>query len=200
MNVGAMNRRVTSRGRTVALPQEKGVVDLSDHHLTRGSRHLSVTLEAEIGTPLHQHLVVHRAMRLVTGGAAFPHGFMFENKIPGLLAVALGAGLIGAGKGQPSRRLHDVVTVRVVALHAVHVPLYHRVARRQAKLRVHPHMALETGLRRLAGIHNQAVEGGSSARFHVAAARSVAGFTTGVDAIGPRDRVDSGVNASRKNL
>jgi hypothetical protein len=50
-----------------------------------------MTSQAQIRIPLHKQLGIYRTMGLVTNGAAFPHGFMFEDEMPGLFSMALGA-------------------------------------------------------------------------------------------------------------
>ena len=91
MDVGSMHRGVTADSRTVALPQEKGMVHLADDHTATGPGHLCMTSQAQIRIPLHKQLGIYRTMGLVTNGAAFPHGFMFEDEMPGLFSMALGA-------------------------------------------------------------------------------------------------------------
>lgn len=63
----------------------------ADHNLTTGGLLLEMTLKTEIGVAGDEHLVVDRSVRVMTGGATFPHCFMLENKWPPLGGVALSA-------------------------------------------------------------------------------------------------------------
>src|SRR5690349_1907000 len=55
---------------------------------------LEVAPETKIGIARDQHLVVHRAVRIVAGCATFPHRFMLEDERPALRRVALTAGIV----------------------------------------------------------------------------------------------------------
>ena len=57
---------------------------------------LEMTLKTEILVPLDQHLVVHRPMRIMAGGAPFPHRFMLEYERAALRDMA-GAASIALG-------------------------------------------------------------------------------------------------------
>src|ERR1700722_13126454 len=97
---------------------------------------------------------------------------MLENEWLGLLAMTLPPFLIRGGHRQSARRLHDVHPVRIVALHAVHLPLEHRMMLRKVKSRLRLDMTLETGLGVLAGIDDKLPA--SAACGHVLARRAVA--------------------------
>ena len=75
---------------------------------------------------------------------------MLEDKWPGLVAMALRATFVLPRHGQPARRFHDVAAVRIMALHAVHVPFDNRMMLRQIKFGVDVEMTLKTGRRILA--------------------------------------------------
>ena len=156
------------------------MVRFPDDHPATGSGDLSMTLQTEICAMLHKQLVIHRPMGLVTSSAAFPHRFMFEDEVPGLLSMALGTRLIQSCQSQPACRFLDIVTVWIMTLHTVHFFLQDRMMGRKAKFGVHTHMTLEAGLRGLAGIYDQTMEGRSPTRFHVQTASSMTGFTAGV--------------------
>ena len=87
-----------------------------------------------------------------------------------------------------------------MALNTVHVLLQHGVVRGQAEFGVHAHVTLETGLRRLARVHDQTMEGGSPAGIHVPTAWPMTGFAAGVDASRSRGRMHSCVDTARKAL
>ena len=87
--------------------------------------------------------------------AAFAHGRVFKNERPGLFPMALGARFIQPRHGQSARRFHDVQAVRVVALDTVHLSLKH-------------------------WIDDELVQPARAAQGDVLAARSVAGFASGL--------------------
>ena len=72
------------------------MIDVADVELTGGigSVGLSVTPQTEITIANRQQLCVHGAVGIMAGGAAFAQRGMFKNERPGLLAVALGTGLV----------------------------------------------------------------------------------------------------------
>ena len=144
------------------LAKEKRMINLANHHRSTHPGSLGMTLQAEDCIPLHEQLAVHRSMREVTGNAPFPHRLVLMNKMTGLLTMALRAGFIQSGHSKPTCRLHDIVTMWIMTVHATHLVLEHGMMRGQAKLGVHSHMTLEAGLRRFTRIHNQAIERGAS--------------------------------------
>ena len=78
---------------------------------------LEVALQAEVLVALHEHFVVHAAVRIVASGAAFADGFMFENERAALLHVALHAGVLLDRHGSPAAA-NRLAFVRVVAIAA----------------------------------------------------------------------------------
>src|SRR5688572_5984231 len=99
----------------------------ADKNLTSrsGNMSLRVALEAKIVVALHEHFGIDRAMRLMTNRAAFPQRLMLENKWPRLIAVTFGTRLVEPPERQPACRFHDVEAMRIMALHAIHLPLDH---------------------------------------------------------------------------
>jgi hypothetical protein len=79
--------------------------------------------------------------------------------------------------GKSARRFHDVEAVRVVALHAVHLPFGHRMMLRQIELGVGFEMAGEARLRVAPRIHDEFSTAAPCC--DVFAAGSVAGFAAG---------------------
>jgi hypothetical protein len=67
---------------------------------SRGSLLLKVAFQAECLIPLHQHLLVHRAVDGVAGGATLANRLMLEDEWPALRNVALGAGISFPRMGQ----------------------------------------------------------------------------------------------------
>ena len=94
MNIGTMDGRVTAARRAMSLAQEKGMIRLADHDPPACSRNLGVALQAKVRVPLDEQLVIHGAMRLVTGRAALPHCLVLKRKVARLLAMTLGTRLI----------------------------------------------------------------------------------------------------------
>jgi hypothetical protein len=133
----------------------------------------------------------------MANGAALPQSLVLKNKRAGLLPVALSAGLVQAGHRQPAGWFEDIAAVRVVALSAVQVALQHGVMLGQVKLRLNGPMALETGCRVLAGVHNELPPAAASG--NVQAAGAMAGFAARL-ARGARSiEADAGVRAARED-
>lgn len=179
---------------------ETGMIHTADEKMSEAARCrslvLCVTTEAEIGVANHQHLGVDRAMRVMTDGAAFPQGRVFENERPGLIAVALGASFVQPGHGETMRRFHDVLAVRIVTLNAVHFAFNYRMMLRQVEFRIDLNVALKTGFRALAGIDDEFPP--SASNRNMFAGRAMARFT----ALHPRQlgvvQAQSGMRAGWK--
>ena len=97
---------------------------------------------------------------------------MLEHERARLLAMAPGALLVQPGHRQTAGRLHDVQAVGIVALHAIHLALKHRVMLRQVELRMDIEVALQATGRILARVVNEGPgacgdmpAGGAMARF-----------------------------------
>jgi len=148
---------VAAGGPASAKLQIEGVIHAADIDVALGAwtRLLGVAAEAKIGIRFGQQFGVDRTMRLMTDRAAFTQGGMFVNKWPGLLAMAVGAHFVLARHGQAAGGLHDVHAVRVVALDAVHFAFEHRMVLRIMKFGLHFQVALQAGLRVLAGIDDE---------------------------------------------
>jgi len=152
----------------VNVPDENSLVD---------GLGLRVAAQAEGGITGHEQLLIDRTMRLVTSHAAFPQGGMLKHKRPGLILVALGAILICPRHGQSARRLEEVISVRIMALPAIHVPFDHRMMLREHKVALHIEMAFKAGGGILAGIDDEL---GTTAGFNMPAAGPMTGFATGL--------------------
>ena len=70
------------------------MISLTNVEAPRRARYLSVAPEAQVHIALGQQLGVDAAVRIVASRAAFPQRLMLEDKGPGLLAMALGAGFV----------------------------------------------------------------------------------------------------------
>src|SRR5437867_4040169 len=104
-----------------------------------------MTLQAQVRIAFDQHLPIDRTVRGVADGAAFPHGFMLENKWSRLFAVAGRTALVEAGHCQTAGWFEDIAAVRVVALRAVHPVLDDGMVMREIEFSVRFEMALKTG-------------------------------------------------------
>src|ERR1700752_2857301 len=93
-------------------------------------------------------------MRGVAGHAPFAQRLVFKDKGARLLAMTLGAGFIQTRHRQASRRLQNLPSVRIMALHAVHPSFRDRVVLREIKFRVGLEVALKADLRGLARIYD----------------------------------------------
>lgn len=117
-------------------------------------------------------------MRGMANGAAFAQRFVLEGEGAGLFAMTLGAGFIEPRHRQPAAAFENIASVRVVALHTVHLLFQNRMMLRQTEFRVGLQMALKASGRILAGIDDEFAA--APASFDVFAARAMAGFTTGL--------------------
>ena len=153
--------------------------------------------EAEIEITLDQQLGIDAPVRAVADRAALPHRRMLEDKGPRLLPVALRAAFTPTRHGQPARRLEDVAAVRVMALHAIHLLLRHRVVLGKLELRLFLAMALVTSRRVFAGIDDEFAS--PAAARDMQARRPVARFAARLPQRASVFEVDSGVGAGRKD-
>ena len=140
-----------------------------------------MALETKIRVPRHKHLVVDRAVRIVTSGAAFAHRFMLEHKRTALRCVALTAGVV-LGEQRRSAASHRWTFMRIVATAATHLPVQHRVAVGQLELSALVQVALEADFGRLPGIDDRVMR---PAGLIVNAARAVARFASNLRGIRP---------------
>ncbi len=108
----------------------------------------------------------------MTRRAAFAQSWMFEYVWFCLFAVAIGTRFVHACHGKAAVRFHDVHTVRIVALDAVHFAFEDGVVLRQVEFNIGGNVALETGFGLFAGIDDKSASAGS----HVFASRAVARF------------------------
>jgi hypothetical protein len=129
--------------------------------------------QAKVVVALRQELAIHRTMWLMTNSAAFAQRFVFVNERPALLAVALRARFVEPRHRESARRFHDVMTVRIVALHAIHLAFGHWMMLRQTEIRVDVEVTLKTRRRIFSRIDDQTP---SAAHAHMFAARPVARF------------------------
>jgi len=149
---------------------------------------LSMAFGAQGLVALKEHLLIHRAVRIVTGCATLLHCLVFEDKRTSLSLVALEAGLVLALKLRTAA-LHDASLVRIVAIRAAHLAAQHRVAVGQAKLSLLVQVALEAGFRGFLGINDRTR---STTSRYVLAAGTVTGFAAnilGIFALGLKSAV-----------
>lgn len=194
-----MNGGVTAPAN--ALLQKHGVINLADVNVAGGhggALHLCVAAQTKICVGLNEQHPVDGTVRIVAGHAAFAHRFMLKNERSRLLAMTLRARFILPRHEQSARRFENVIAVRVVALHAIHVAFDDRMMRRQFKFRVNFQMAAKTGFGIFVRIDDELT---LAAGFDVAAAGAVTGFAAGFRRhlrVGKRDaRVRAGVEFAR---
>ena len=149
----------------------------ADYEISRrdvGTLDLQMALKAEVVVALDQQLSIERTVRAMARGATFAQGFVLEDEWPALFAVTLRALFVQARHGEAAGGFHDVVPVRVVALHAIHVAFNDRMMLRQVEFRMDIDVALKTRPWVLAGIHDEPAAAAADA--HVFAGWAVAGF------------------------
>lgn len=175
-----MHGRVTA-GRPAASGLQHGTVgNFADEKFAGGhalTLHLRMATQAKIRIGLREHFAIGRSVWIVANRAAFAHRFMFKHKWTRLFAMTLRAAFVQARHRKTARRTHDVATVRIVALNAIHPAFNHRMMLRQVELGVSFQMALKTGVRVFAGIDDELPT--SSARGNMFAARSMTRFASG---------------------
>lgn len=140
---------------------------------------LEVAFQAEIGIPLGEHLGIDGTMRFVTGGAAFPCGFMLENEGTTLGLMATNTGFVAAVGGR-CRASQCPALVRMMAVTAGHLAIFNRMMMRQLELSPFVQMALKAGLGRFARIDNRVA---GTTGLCVETAWSVTGFAAHVFAV-----------------
>ena len=89
----SMHGFVAPGGPTRALLHPDRVIGTSDQN-PPAPHLLEMAVEAQIVVSHREHLLVDGTMRVMTGGAAFAHGFVLEDKRAALRRMALQAILI----------------------------------------------------------------------------------------------------------
>lgn len=137
-------------------------------------------------------------MRAVANGAAFAHGFVFENKGPRLLPVTLRAVFILPRHRQTTGGFENIRAVWVMALHAIHSVFENGMAVRQLKLGVRFKVALKARCGIFPGIDDEF--SAPAPRRDVLARRAVTRFATGAARQFLLIEMNSRMNASWKFL
>lgn len=133
--------------------------------------------QTKIRIALDKHLLIDRTVRTVANDAAFAHRRVFKNKRASLAAMTLRTALILPRHGQAACRLEDIATVRVMALHTVHVAFDDGMVMRQVKFGVNVKVTLKTGCRVFTWIDDELR---AATGLDVPASRTVAGFAAGL--------------------
>ena len=175
------------------------MVDPADKEAAAGLL-LEMAFQAEALIAHLKHFVIHRAVGIMAGGAAFAHGLMFKHERPALGDVAFKAGIVfrvqrGAAPfdGRP--------LVGIMAVAAAHPAFRHQVVKGEFELSALVQMAFKTILGGATRIDNGlALAAGSdpraarpvidrrtpfSGRFHVKTGGAVAGFAAHIQSVGP---------------
>ena len=150
--------------------------DVADVNLSRWRRragNLGMTAQTEIGIALNQKIPIDRTVRVMTGGAAFAQGVVFEDHGPGLRTVTLRATFVQAGHGQAAGGFENVAAMRIVALHTIHARFKDGMVLRQMKLAFDIVVALKTRRGILARIDD---ESSPATGLDVLAAGAMTGF------------------------
>lgn len=190
---------MAARAPATAEPEFVRVIFPANENLARTDERplrLRVALEAEIVVAFGEQLGIDRAVRVVTGRAAFPQGFMFEDERFALFPVAGSAGLVHARHGKATRRFQDVRTVRVVTLDAIHPAFEDGMMLRKIELGVGFEVTVQTRGGVFAGIENEFPA--AAADFDVFAAGTVAGFARARSSFDIRCKMQAGVGAGGK--
>lgn len=155
------------------------MIYITDKKVAAGTRplHLSVAFEAEIHVPLHEHLGIDGAVRVVANRATLAQCRVLKDVRSCLFTMTSGTTLIEARHGQSPGGFQNVHPVRVVALDAIHLAFENRVMLRQVKFHARFLVALEAGFGVFTWIDDEFFETAAAGHGDVLAPRAVAGFT-----------------------
>jgi hypothetical protein len=134
--------------------QEARVVKATDEDLATWRLLLEVTLKAERGVALGQEFGVDRPVRVMTRGAPFAQGFVFEHVRSLLGGVTLGASLVGREE-RGAAAMKGVAAMWIMAINAGQMPLGHGVMMRQTERAAHVQMTRKTDIGRLERIDDE---------------------------------------------
>lgn len=137
--------------------EKKGVIDVADQDRVIHGLPLEVTLQAKRLVSLLQQPLIDRAVRGMTGGAAFTDRLVFKDKRPALGDMTLKADIVLTQEGQPTTvhmlghacasPFHHVALVWFMTIRATHLAFDDGVTMRQLKLRANIEVTLQAGLR-----------------------------------------------------
>jgi hypothetical protein len=173
IHVRAVNGRMAAGCPTRCQLQPRCMIHVADVNLPACRLHLCVAAQAEIRVALGQHLLIDRAVRDMADDAAFTHCLMFKHKRAGLIAMTLRAAFILPRHSEPACGFEDVIAMRVMALHTVHVAFDDRMMLWQVKFCVDVKMTQKARGWIFARVYDEA---GTAAGLDVFTARTVAGF------------------------
>src|SRR5262245_49601214 len=114
-----------------------------------------MTFETQDMVALDQHPGVDGAVRLMAGGAAFAHRFVFKHKWAPLRDVTFAAGVLFRGQRRPATD-DGRSLVRVVAVGAADLAFRHWMMIRELEAAGDLQVTIKTGLGRLSRVDNGA--------------------------------------------
>ncbi len=148
-------------------------IDVAGGH--GGSLNLGMAPQAQVRVIFDQQLFIDGSVRVMADGAAFVHRLVFKNEGSRLVLMARGTALILPGHGKTPGGLENVLTVRVVALHAIHETLRHGMMLGQTEFALDIQVAFHAGIRFFTRVYNQTWLAAGPDMF---TAWSVAGFAS----------------------
>ena len=151
--------------------------------------------ETKVGIVVYQQLFINGTVRVVTNRAALPQCLVLKDKGPRLRLMTARATLILPRHCQAALRFKDVSSVRVVAIHAVHIAFNDRMMLRQIEFGLSVQMALETGCGIFSRIDDEAGRATTSNMF---AAWTVAGLASALPCHGCALDMQPRVRAGRE--
>jgi hypothetical protein len=117
VDLGTVNGFVATRVPAGAALEEGGVVEAADEDLAAGRLLLEMALKAEGGIALGEEPGIDGAVGMMAGGAAFAHGFVFEDVGTALGGMALVTGFVfGEQRGVSAQ--DGIAMMRIVAIGA----------------------------------------------------------------------------------
>lgn len=170
-----MYRTVATGTPATAAGNQIGVPGGAYVDVSGGTLHLGMAFQTKVRVVFDQQFSIDRAVRAMTNGAAFAHGFVLKNKGTRLFPMTLGATFVLSRHRQAAGGFENIRAVRIVALHAIHFAFENGVVMRELKLGVRFEMALKTGGRLFPRVDDEPATRSS----HVFAGRAMARFATG---------------------
>ena len=174
------------------------VVHIADEKVSEAARtlRLGVAAQTEVRVARREHFGVDRAMRTMADGATLAHSRVLEDDRLGLFAMALGAGLVQTRHRQPASGFHDVLTVGIMALDAVHLAFENGVVLWKMEFRLLGQMAPKASLGIFPGVDDKfSAPPRATPQGHMFAPRAVAGFAPVLAGHLGTFRMEAGVRA-----
>ena len=122
----AVHCLMAARAPAGASREERAMIAPTDEDFARRGLLLEMALQTKVCVALREHLVVHRPVRIMAGGATFARRLMLEDERTALCNMTLGAS-VGFARQIESTAFHRVALVRVMTVAAAHLSIFNRM-------------------------------------------------------------------------